>query len=152
MLLLHSQPLLANTVEEDKKTIESYQTDKQTNDITNLLMLGHSKLGSPYKWGGSGPSAFDCSGFTQYIYKHVGIKLPHNAALQFNHGVFISKQKLQPGDLVFFGYYGSRKIGHVGIFTGNNSFIHASSGGVKYSSLGNRYYLNNYKGAKRLIN
>ncbi|MGI6128949.1 MAG: LysM peptidoglycan-binding domain-containing protein [bacterium] len=118
---------------------------------TDIVDKAKAYLGTPYRYGASGPSSFDCSGFTAYVYAQFGRTLPHNAASQFGHGQPVAKNDLQPGDLVFFGYYGSRDIQHVGIFVGGNNFIHASSsGGVKYSSLAQDYYFKNYKGARRL--
>ncbi|HHT71362.1 MAG TPA: LysM peptidoglycan-binding domain-containing protein [Firmicutes bacterium] len=106
----------------------------------------------PYRYGGSGPSSFDCSGFAAYVFAQVGEQLPHNAAAQYERGYSVAKSDLQPGDLVFFGLNGSASIQHVGIYVGNNKFIHASSGRgrVITSSLAENYYFNNYKGARRL--
>jgi peptidoglycan endopeptidase LytE len=118
----------------------------------SLLTVAKSFLGRPYRYGGSGPNAFDCSGFTAYVFAQFGYELPHNSAEQAKLGRPVERADLAPGDLVFFGYYGSSDIRHVGICVGGNSFIHAStSGGVKYSSLAEPYYAGNYKGARRLL-
>ncbi|MDK2854885.1 MAG: hypothetical protein PWQ86_98 [Bacillota bacterium] len=118
----------------------------------SLLTVAKSFLGRPYRYGGSGPNAFDCSGFTAYVFAQFGYELPHNSAEQAKLGRPVERADLAPGDLVFFGYYGSSDIRHVGIYVGGNSFIHAStSGGVKYSSLAEPYYAGNYKGARRLL-
>jgi peptidoglycan DL-endopeptidase CwlO len=103
-------------------------------------------LGTPYVWGGASPSGFDCSGFTMYVYAQVGISLPHNAAAQYGMGVPVSRGQLQAGDLVFF--YG---LGHVGIYIGGGSFIHAPHTGdvVKISSLSGSY-ASSFVGARRL--
>ena len=103
-------------------------------------------LGRPYVWGGASPSGFDCSGFTMYVYAQVGVSLPHNAAMQFGMGVPVSRGDLQPGDLVFF--YG---LGHVGLYIGGGSFIHAPHTGdvVKISSLSGSY-ASSYVGARRI--
>ncbi|HUK95001.1 MAG TPA: NlpC/P60 family protein [Gaiellaceae bacterium] len=104
-------------------------------------------LGTPYVWGGASPSGFDCSGFTMYVYAQVGVSLPHNAAAQFGMGVPVSRSDLQPGDLVFF--YG---LGHVGLYIGGGSFIHAPHTGdvVKISSLSGGY-ASAYYGARRIL-
>lgn len=117
-----------------------------------ILARAASMLGKPYVYGGSGPDTFDCSGFTAYVFQSVGMSLPHNAAAQAQLGIPVSRGDLSPGDLVFFSYYGSGGINHVGIYVGQGRFIHASSsGGIKYSSLNESYYAANYKGARRLL-
>jgi peptidoglycan DL-endopeptidase CwlO len=100
-------------------------------------------LGIPYKYGGASPSTgFDCSGLTMYVYAQLGISLPHNAAAQYSSGAPVSRENLQPGDLVFFG----SPIHHVGIYTGGGQMIHAPQTGytVCYSPL-----LSDYVGACR---
>ncbi len=85
-------------------------------------------LGLPYVYGASGPSSFDCSGFTSYIYKHFGYSLNRSAAGQYSNGTAIDQSQLQPGDLLIWRAYGSSQTAtHVGIYIGNNQYIHASS-------------------------
>jgi peptidoglycan DL-endopeptidase CwlO len=100
-------------------------------------------LGTPYVWGGASPSGFDCSGFTMYVYAQVGVSLPHSSYAQYGMGVPVSQSDLQPGDLVFF--YG---LGHVGIYIGGGSYIHAPHTGdvVKISQIGAGYV-----GARRIL-
>lgn len=120
---------------------------------TQLIEYAKSLLGSPYVWGGTSPSGFDCSGFTQYVFKQFGYSLNRTAASQLNNGVSVSKTELQPGDLVFFSntYYTSAAASHVGIYIGNNQFIHAASGGVKITDLSSEYYASRYCGARRIL-
>ena len=104
-------------------------------------------LGTPYQWGGSSPSTgFDCSGFVMYVYSQVGVSLPHNAAMQYGYGSPVSRSQLQPGDLVFFN-----GLGHMGIYVGGGSFIHAPHTGdvVKISPM-TGWYDSRYVGARRL--
>ncbi|MDQ0285673.1 peptidoglycan endopeptidase LytE [Desulfofundulus luciae] len=125
----------------------------ETADVRAVLAMAVSLLGKPYVYGGSGPEAFDCSGFTSYVFRETaGINLPHNAAAQARLGTRVGRDDLSPGDLVFFSYYGSGDIDHVGIYVGQDRFIHASSRqGVKYSSLNESYYAANYRGATRIL-
>ena len=104
-------------------------------------------LGVPYKWGGASPSTgFDCSGFTQYVFAQIGVSLPHYTGSQYQMGTPVSRDQLQPGDLVFFN-----GLGHMGIYVGNNAFIHAPHTGdfVKISSM-TGWYASTYVGARRL--
>lgn len=104
-------------------------------------------LGVQYVWGGASPSGFDCSGFVMYVYAQVGVSLPHYTGAQWNYGVPVSRDQLEPGDLVFFD-----GLGHVGIYIGGGQFIHAPQTGdvVKISSLGESWYAQNYDGARRI--
>ncbi len=134
---------------------------KQTSTVTSSSNKGQEVveyakqyLGSRYVYGGSSPKGFDCSGFTMYVYKHFGVSLSHSATAQSKVGQKIAKSDLQPGDLVFFKNYRTNKgIGHVGIYIGNNKFIHASteSTGVITSSLLTSGYQNRYVSASRVI-
>ncbi len=119
-----------------------------------VLQYAARYLNTPYKYGGTTPAGFDCSGFVQYVYKHFDISLPRAAAAQATAGVRVDKANLSPGDLVFFDTEGSG-INHVGIYAGNGRFIHSSSpnsGGVIYTSLGESFYSKSYAGARRLSN
>lgn len=119
---------------------------------SNVVQVAESYAGSKYVSGGSSPSGFDCSGFTQYVYGKCGITLSRTSYTQATQGTAVSKSELQPGDLLLFHYYGSSSIGHVGIYVGNGKFIHAanSNRGVVYDSIESGYYAENYAGARRL--
>lgn len=113
-------------------------------------------LGVPYKWGGTSPSGFDCSGLCQYTYAQIGVTLPRTSRSQYASGAHIAPDRLdllRPGDLVFFGTGGDpSKVHHVGIYVGDGNFIHAPSRGdvVKVSSLTDRISSSgDYVGASR---
>ena len=110
-------------------------------------------LGTPYVYGGNGPSCFDCSGFTSYVYRHFGYTLNRTASTQLSNGVSVSKSELQPGDLVFFKYNTSKAASHVGIYIGNGQFVHASTNTytVKTDTLTSGHYANVYVGARRIF-
>jgi peptidoglycan DL-endopeptidase CwlO len=103
-------------------------------------------LGIPYVYGGASPSGFDCSGFVMYVFGQIGVSLPHNAAAQYGYGMPVSRDQLQPGDLVFFN-----GLGHVGIYIGGGQFIHSPHTGdvVKISSISG-WYSSTWVGARRL--
>jgi len=109
--------------------------------------------GYKYVYGGASPSGFDCSGLVTYVYKQYGISVTRNASGQYrDNGVHIDKSNLYPGDLVFFSRNGN-SVTHVGIYIGNNKFVHASSTrvGVIISDLGSAYYTRVWFGAKRIV-
>ncbi len=109
-------------------------------------------LGVPYVWGGSTPNGFDCSGLVQYVFNLHGISLPRTSKQQWTAGTEISRENLQPGDLVFFANTYTTGISHLGIYIGNNQFLHASSSkGVIISSLSNTYWASHYHGARQIL-
>jgi cell wall-associated NlpC family hydrolase len=105
-------------------------------------------LGIPYRWGGASPSTgFDCSGFTMFVYRQVGVSLPHYTVAQYGYGRAVSRGALAPGDLVFFN-----GLSHVGIYIGGGRFVHSPHTGdvVKISSLSDSWYASTWVGARRL--
>jgi cell wall-associated NlpC family hydrolase len=106
-------------------------------------------LGVPYRWGGSSPSTgFDCSGFVRFVYARFGLSLPHASYGDFDMGVRVSRGALRPGDLVFFD-----GVGHVGMYVGDNRFIHAPHSGtsVQVTSMNDPWYRATYAGARRIF-
>ena len=117
-----------------------------------IVAYGQDFLGVPYVWGGTSPKGFDCSGFTQYVFQEFGYSIKRTAAQQLTCGTKVDGD-LQVGDLVFFTntYETSAAASHVGIYMGDNLFIHAANGGVKITSLDHEYYAPRYIGARRII-
>lgn len=141
-----------NYIEETKTYI--LKTD---NIINDLLDEAHKHIGTKYVWGANGPNAFDCSGYTSYVYKQLGYQISRTSKQQYKEGTTVDRDQLKKGDLVFFTRRGSgNNVGHVGIVvetdneTGDFSFIHASVKGVKVSEC-TGYYERRYVGAKRII-
>jgi len=108
------------------------------------LQAAISRLGDPYVWGAAGPGQFDCSGLVMWAYAQVGIALPHYTGSQWNSGVHVSRNDLEPGDLVFF----FPNISHVGMYIGNGMMINAPNFGedVKVEPV----FWNNFVGAVRI--
>jgi cell wall-associated NlpC family hydrolase len=113
---------------------------------SSVVSIAMQYLGTPYVWGGASPSGFDCSGLVMYVFGQVGVSLPHSSYAQYGMGSPVSRDQLQPGDLVFFD-----GLGHVGIYVGGGSFIHAPHTGdvVRISSLSG-WYASTYVGARRI--
>jgi cell wall-associated NlpC family hydrolase len=103
--------------------------------------------GVPYQWGSAGPDGFDCSGLVKHVYAQVGVRLPHNAALQYQYGTAVSRHSLEPGDLVFFD-----DLRHNGIYIGHGRFVHAGRTGkrVGVATLDEDWYRSRWAGARRL--
>ncbi len=134
-----------------------------------VVEAGLDTIGTPYRWGGDGSEGgFDCSGLVAYVFKEVaGVELPHHAASQRNEGRPISVAQLQPGDLVFFGgttvtrkgkgkkahKVVSTRTSHVGIYIGDNQFVHAPTRGasVRVDDLDATYWSKHFNGARRYL-
>jgi len=128
------------------KNVDSDKCKKITKDAKK-------KLGKRYVWGASGTkNTYDCSSFTKYVYRKNGISIPRTSINQSKHGKYVKRKDLKKGDLIFFDTSKRRKgyVNHVGIYLGDNKFIHASSAKKKVvvSSL-SKFYGKRYKGARR---
>ena len=151
---------ITRLVEEDIAAREnsraiSPETDELLND---LLSEARSHMGKRYSRGSKGPSAFDCSGFSSYVYRQFGYNLSPSSRDQYNQGEKVDRKELRKGDLVFFkGRSTKGGVGHVGIVVdadekGNFTFIHAAtSKGITVSSCSEPYYAARFMGGKRVI-
>lgn len=125
-------------------------------DIERMLSLAYAQMGTPYVYGGSDYSGFDCSGFVSYIYKYgAGINLPRTSLEQSEYVTPLERYQLTPGDLVFFDTSRNGRINHCGIYVGNGTFIHASSGKaycVTTSNLDRGFYKDRFRWGGRVAN
>lgn len=132
-----------------------YKEEEEENEVSlgeQIVAVAESCLGTPYVWGGESPSGFDCSGLVYYVLKTLGYSPYRTASSQYKMGTYVSKDNLQPGDLVFFAGTYKSGISHVGIYVGDGQFIHSPSSGevVSYDSLTSGYYASHYYGARRM--
>ena len=156
---------LKETASEEKVTTEQENEEPEENEeeanesttgISGAEVVEYAKqyLGCKYVAGGASPTTgFDCSGFTTYVYKHFGISLNRSSKDQIKNGTSVSKSNLKLGDIIIFKGSSNTSIGHVGIYIGDNKFIHAANSkeGVIITSLSSSYYQKRYVGARRVI-
>lgn len=121
--------------------------DQQPNFQQQVKQL----VGTPYKWGGTTTSGFDCSGFILYMFRNFDLDLPRTSQGQAQIGVHVDQEELRVGDLVFFNTNG-KGISHAGVYIGDGQFAHASSSkGVRISKLSDSYYKPRYVTARRVL-
>lgn len=115
--------------------------------------LAQAYVGSPYRWGGTSPAGFDCTGFVMWVYNQFGVGLPHNEAGQLASGAAVGADDLQPGDVLVFANTYRRGLSHVGIYVGDGQFVHAADErhGVVVSQLWDGYWGPRFVGASRAI-
>jgi cell wall-associated NlpC family hydrolase len=127
--------------------------EKWTGRAREVLVNALSLTGTHYQYGGNSPqSGFDCSGFVSYVFKQAAsLTLPHSALAISQLGVKVPKSELKPGDLVFFNTL-KATFSHVGIYMGNNRFIHSPSngGGVRVENMQDSYWIKRFNGAQRI--
>ena len=135
-----------------KPNTENKTTTSTPGKGATVVETAKKYIGYSYKYGASGPTSFDCSGFTSYIFKLHGVSLSRTAKQQYGNGTAVSRSDLQPGDLIMFGPSVSG-INHVGIYIGGGQIVHAAnpSRGVTIDTINSGYYNNNYVGARRVI-
>jgi hypothetical protein len=119
--------------------------------LPELIVTALKLRGTPYRWGGSDPSGFDCSGFVQWVFNAVGTRLPRETKDQFRVGDEIELDEVAPGDLVFFNTE-NKGASHVGLVIGDGQFVHAPSsrGVVRVESYGSSYWRPRFVGARRV--
>lgn len=143
-------------VEERKETEEQPEEVKQTSQASEVVEYTKQYLGYPYVVGGKTPSTgFDCSGFTRYVYLNFGYSLGSTASSQTNIGTEITRDNLEPGDLILFQNEEKTKIGHTGVYIGGGDFIHAANPqrGIVTDNLNtNSYYNERFVSARRIVN
>lgn len=160
VFLFHVQQVRADDLEQfirlnAGEMYEPMPTGRQLNqrEADQLIGSAMSLLGVAYRFGGTSPSTgMDCSGFMQYIFRRtMQVSLPRTAAEQAQMGVQVSRSALQAGDMVFFNTSG-RRISHVGLYIGNDRFIHAPRTGknIEITSLSNKYWSRRYITARRV--
>ena len=136
-----SSEYLSKSIDLNDKTSTLETADK-------IISYAKGLLGKKYVWAKSGPSSFDCSGFTSYVFRNAaGVSLPRTSSAQSGYGRTVSKSNLQPGDLVF------PHTGHVGIYVGGGNMIHSPSSGktVSVTSINSSYYSARFVTAKRVL-
>ncbi len=139
--------LKTHIAKQKKSSAHNYKARK------DIFRIAKKELGKRYVWGSVGPRTFDCSGFTSYVYKKVGINIPRTSRQQAKYGKLVKRSELKPGDLIFFDTDLRRRgIDHVGIYIGNNKFIHASSARKKViiTSLNKSFYKRRFRLARRV--
>jgi cell wall-associated NlpC family hydrolase len=139
----------SNTEASSSPSVEYTPPPADAGRGAQVVAIAMQYLGTPYVWAAADPSVgFDCSGLTKYVFAKVGVSLPHYAAAQYQLGSPVSKDQLQPGDLVFF-----RGLGHMGMYIGGGNMIHAPRTGdvVKISSIYESYYVATWVGARRVL-
>jgi hypothetical protein len=119
-----------------------------------LVRTSENFIGLPYQWGGASlEQGFDCSGLTMAVYQLNGFNLPRSSGEQYLLGTPIERKELEKGDLIFFSLSGDKKVSHVGLYAGDNRFIHAPGKGktIRADSLSDGYYDSRYAGARRYV-
>lgn len=121
-------------------------------NLKNLFTEVKQYLGIRYRFGGDTPSGFDCSGFVRFMFnKELDVNLPHSSREMATMGARVDRSELRPGDLVFFTN-GKNRINHVGIFVGNDTFVHSSlSRGITRDTLNESYYNKRFATGVRIL-
>lgn len=139
------QALRAQQIQEQRLTTNQRRVD-------SVLKTAFSQVGNPYRYGGNSPeTGFDCSGFVRWVYNQYDMELPRTSRNMLGIGTPVKRDELRPGDLVFFG---RKRVSHVGIYTGDDKYIHSPSSGkrIQESQMTDRGRGERFMGARRIIN
>ncbi len=141
----------ANAVRWEGPPVAYSVSSAQAPEQAQAASIAQSMLGAPYKWGGSTPNGFDCSGLVQYSYQRAGLQAPRTSHAQYSAAEHVSLRDARVGDLVFFDF-DRKPVSHVGIYLGNGRFVHAPSRGkrVEIASLQEARYRKHFVTAGRL--
>lgn len=134
------------------KEMRAQRASASQSRVDSVLKTAFSQVGTPYRYGGNSPeTGFDCSGFVGWVYKQYDVDLPRTSGTMLGVGTPVARDELRPGDLVFFG---RKRVSHVGIYTGDDKFIHSPSTGkrIQESQIDSRGHGEKYIGARRIIN
>lgn len=136
-------PLYTASIQSSSDAVNESDTSKR------IILRAQELIGTPYKWGGtSEETGFDCSGLLVYLFRsEAGVELPRTTKVMINEGFpRIDRADLQPGDAVFFKHGDQGQVNHVGLYIGNNQFIHSPRTGktIRTDSLDNRYWNERY--------
>lgn len=146
----HTEPALSHFPPPQERELSKPPSGKRKIIITHAVR----SIGMTYSWGGTSPeTGFDCSGLIVYTHRKARISTPRTAKDLYNRGKIVSRNELNPADLVFFKHPQSGKTLHVGIYIGDNTFIHAPGKGrqVTYASLDNPYFRRYYLGSRTYL-
>jgi cell wall-associated NlpC family hydrolase len=130
------------------------EAPRSTGDVTaNVVELALESIGTPYRWGGTDDNGFDCSGLIQFAYGEYGIDLPRVSSQQLQTGAAVDTEPslLEPGDILGFSQSGDGGASHVGLYVGDERFIHSSSSGVRVSTLRDPYWRLRLVAARRVV-
>lgn len=132
--------------------IKNDKVESNNSDIDQIVSLAKSQIGKPYSWGDEGPDSFDCSGLVQYVFKQVrGVKLPRVTRDIAKSGKAINRNDIQPGDIICFDTNSDGVVNHVGIYIGNDEFVHSTKPGdfVRIDKINSNYYKKAYVTTRR---